>query len=314
MSDKGLIVRGGVDFDGFSLKIDHAFAETGVTGIVGKSGAGKTTLLRAIAGLEPGWSGEIRLAGVALSELAIWQRGIGFVAQDAALFDHLSVEGNLAYGRDRRGNGADHAALVAALDLTALLPRKPANLSGGERQRVALGRALMSAPRLLLLDEPLGAVDTDHRATVLDALAGWVHQTGCPTLYVSHNPAELAEIAEIEAVLAGGRMRETRPAGGGAYYRLHLTSAPGDASASASAPGNGTTLVHISNIVLSPHPDVVADHGFVARVAGVASGQITLEGAFGSLTLRLADLPPRAASLSAGQDIHLFVTNAPDHG
>src|SRR5690606_18371012 len=149
---------------GFELDVDLEVPASGVTVLFGPSGAGKTTLLRCLAGLTR-LPGRLEVAGEVWQDARTFlpphRRRVGYVFQDAALFEHLSVRGNLLYGRRRGGRGADAAfdRLVGLLGLEALLERAPARLSGGERQRVAIGRALLSEPRLLLMDEPLASLD-----------------------------------------------------------------------------------------------------------------------------------------------------------
>jgi molybdate transport system ATP-binding protein len=167
----------------------------GLTAIVGPSGAGKTTLLHLVAGLLRPDAGTIVLGGDVLVDTAggvfvpADRRRIGYVTQESRLFPHLTVRQNLAYGRwftpaARRRLTLD--AVVDMLDLAALLARRPSRLSGGERQRVALGRALMTSPRLLLLDEPLAAVDVARRQDILPYLDRLRRELALPTLYVTH--------------------------------------------------------------------------------------------------------------------------------
>ena len=196
---------------GFALTLRHAFAPEGVTAIFGASGAGKSTLLRVIAGLERGARGEVRFGD------ELWQgsghfappeaRGVGYVFQDARLFQHLSVAGNLAYAerRSRGLPGPGWGEVVEMLDLAPLLARRVAGLSGGEAQRVAIGRALLTRPRLLLLDEPLAALDAARKAEILPYLERLSSLRGLPVLHVSHDIGELARLAESMLVLAGGR-------------------------------------------------------------------------------------------------------------
>ena len=176
----------------------------GITAITGPSGAGKTTLLSLIAGLSRPTQGRIVLDGEILVDTAAgcWlpphRRHIGQVFQDARLFPHLSVRHNLLYGRlfGRRGTGGpDPAAIIALLDIAPLLDRRPRDLSGGERQRVAIGRALLSNPRLLLLDEPLSALDPARKAELLPYLCRLRDNTGLPMLYITHQPEEASTLA-----------------------------------------------------------------------------------------------------------------------
>ena len=187
-------------FDGFALDVTLN-APAGVTAIFGPSGSGKTSVIRAIAGLLVCDRVEVSLAGRDLSKLSPHKRGIGYVFQDERLFPHMSVLKNLRYGGIH-----DEDAVVAVLGLGALLDRYPAALSGGEKQRVALGRALMSAPKVLLLDEPLSALDTPRKAEVLPYLEALRDQTTIPILYVSHDMGEVARLASRIVVLNHGRV------------------------------------------------------------------------------------------------------------
>lgn len=187
-------------FGAFSL--EAAFdAPAGVTAIFGPSGSGKTSLIRAVAGLLACERAQVTLDGRDLSRTPTHKRKIGYVFQDARLFPHMTVLKNLRYGGTH-----DEAAVIAVLGLSALLERYPASLSGGERQRVALGRALMSAPDILLLDEPLSALDGPRKAEVLPYLEALRDQTDIPILYVSHDMGEVARLARHIVVLDRGRV------------------------------------------------------------------------------------------------------------
>jgi molybdate transport system ATP-binding protein len=213
-----------VEQGGFVLDIaDRSRVE--VLGLFGPSGAGKTTLLESIAGIRRPACGEIVADGTTLfsSSRAIdvppRSRRIGYVPQDALLFPHLSVRGNLLYGartgrvsraRDQGPGARDQGAaigletLAEMLEIAALLDRRVHGLSGGERQRVALGRALMTRPALLLLDEPLAAVDRARRDRILPYLLRIRRELHVPLVYVTHDAAELAEIADRVLVIADG--------------------------------------------------------------------------------------------------------------
>jgi molybdate transport system ATP-binding protein len=178
----------------------------GLTAITGPSGAGKTTLLNLIAGLLRPHGGDIRLDGVTLTRLPAHRRRIGYVFQEARLFPHLSVGQNLRYGRLFTPTSAPTtlAEITDLLDIGPLLDRRPRDLSGGEKQRVAIGRALLAAPRLLLLDEPLAALDAARKAELLPYLARLRDQMRLPMLYVTHHPAELRGLAESWLRVEGG--------------------------------------------------------------------------------------------------------------
>ena len=196
------------------LTLDAAFSLpiSGVTAIVGPSGAGKTTLLRCIAGL-------IRLPGRLMVEGETWQaegrfvaphkRAVAYVCQEARLFAHLSVRRNLLFGY-RRAAGPKRFSfdeVVDGLALAPLLHRSTAKLSGGERQRIAIGRALLAQPRLLLLDEPLSSLDEASKADILAYLQAGPKAQGLPMLYVSHAPAEIERLADRSLQMSAGRLQ-----------------------------------------------------------------------------------------------------------
>ncbi len=193
---------------GFSL--EYAFqVSRGITALAGPSGSGKTTVLNLIAGLLRPHRGQITLGEQVLFDaaknidLAPEERGIGYVFQEFMLFPHLSVAGNLRYGLKRRkspGFTIDRAASM--LELTDLLDRMPASLSGGQKQRVALGRALLSGPRLLLLDEPLNALDRELRLNTAKYLERIVAEFDVPTLLVSHDQESVEALAAAVIVIA----------------------------------------------------------------------------------------------------------------
>ena len=198
----------------FSLHATFA-SEGRVTGQFGASGAGKTTLVNMIAGLLKPDRGTIVVDGDVLDDTAkgihvpTWRRRIGYVFQDARLFPHLNVAQNLDYGRRMNGlpdDGAQQKRIVELLDIGALLDRRPGKLSGGERQRVALGRALLSKPRLLLLDEPLGALDEGRKLEILPYLVRLRDEANVPMVYVSHDVAELRQLATQIVMLRQGRV------------------------------------------------------------------------------------------------------------
>ena len=176
-------------------------AGLGVTALVGPSGAGKTTVLRAIAGLWTPSEGRIGIAENVLFDraagidLPVNKRRLGIVFQDPLLFPHLSVQQNLKYGSPAQNVSWD--GIVDLLDLGDLLKRLPAKLSGGEAQRVALGRALLSDPQLLLLDEPLTGLDDERREQVLPFLERLRDETDVPIVYVSHHRDEISRLADL---------------------------------------------------------------------------------------------------------------------
>lgn len=198
------------NFQGFDLQVDFA-VPGGVTALFGPSGAGKSTVVRAIAGLMRADHAEITLGDRVLQgagrRVPPHLRRIGCVFQDAALFAHLTVRQNLSYGRwfsNRPGLPFDE--VVDLLDLAPLLARRPAGLSGGERSRTAIGRALLSNPDLLLLDEPLAALDEGRKADILPYLERLRDGVALPMIYVSHALPEVARLANHIVVLQAGRV------------------------------------------------------------------------------------------------------------
>jgi molybdate transport system ATP-binding protein len=194
----------------FDLDLAFEAPLKGVTALVGPSGSGKTTVLRCIAGLER-LEGQLSVAGEVWQGARLfrpaWQRPIGYVFQEASLFAHLPVKENLLYGLKRAGAGNITLADVTdLLGLAPLLERSTARLSGGERQRVAIGRALLSQPKLLLMDEPLSGLDRAAKAEILPYLERLVAADTLPVIYVSHDEAEVERLADRVIRLADGRV------------------------------------------------------------------------------------------------------------
>ena len=187
----------------------------GFTILFGASGAGKTTLLNCIAGLVRPDAGRIAVDGAVLFDsaqkicLSVERRRVGYVFQDLALFPHLTVEQNLAYGLgklNREQQAPRITAILSSFRIPHLSERKPSELSGGERQRVALARTLVTDPRMLLLDEPLAALDLPTKSLILDDLRAWNQQHRVPILYVTHSREEVFALGERVIVLDGGRI------------------------------------------------------------------------------------------------------------
>lgn len=199
---------------GFALNVEFDAPAQGITALFGASGCGKTTLLRCIAGLDRADSGNVSLQGICWQNSArnifvpTDRRRLGYVFQDAALLDHLTVAGNLAYGYRRTPVAERSVTLDQAVDWTGighLLTRRTHGLSGGERSRVAMARALATSPRLLLMDEPLAALDMQAKAEILPYLERLHRELSVPVLYVSHALDEVARLADHLVYLEQGR-------------------------------------------------------------------------------------------------------------
>ncbi|MEX8499577.1 molybdenum ABC transporter ATP-binding protein [Leptothrix ochracea] len=206
-----------IDWPGFGLDVDLTLPSRGVTALFGPSGSGKTSVLRCLAGLERVPQGRLRFEGELWQDTTTWvpthRRALGYVFQEASLFPHLSVLGNLRYGLRRRHSASDlsldHA--IELLGIEPLLARHPARLSGGERQRVAIARALAVSPRLLLMDEPLAALDVARKQDILPYLERLRDELQIPLIYVSHAPDEVARLADHLVVMAEGRVQAAGP-------------------------------------------------------------------------------------------------------
>ncbi len=204
----------------FDLRVDLVLPERGITAVFGPSGSGKTSLLRCVAGLARARNALVQIGTEVWQDderqifVPTHQRALGYVFQEASLFDHLDVRANLNYGRRRAPGGLDAAGLDAVIDLlgiAALLDRPTQVLSGGERQRVAIARALATQPRLLLLDEPLAALDHARRQEILPWLERLRDELHIPMLYVTHAPDEVARMATTLVVLREGQVQAQGP-------------------------------------------------------------------------------------------------------
>ena len=215
MNTAAIDLRYALDYGGFSLDVDIELPMRGVTGVFGVSGSGKTTLLRCIAGLEAAADGKLVVAG------EVWQddrknvsrpshqREIGYVFQEPRLFSHLDVRRNLDYGARRRRPGAASIGfdqIVGLLGLEHLLERRPDDLSGGEAQRVSIARALLRAPRFVLMDEPLAALDRRRKDEVLPFFDRLHAQLAIPIIYVSHSIDEICRLCDQLVVMQEGRV------------------------------------------------------------------------------------------------------------
>lgn len=212
-----IIARCRLDWPCFTLDVDLTLPGTGVTAIFGRSGSGKTTLLRIIAGLERARQSHVSFNGEVWQDderfLPVHQRPLGYVFQEASLFPHLSVRKNLRFGRQRcKAQGTVSLdQVIELLGIEHLLERKADRLSGGERQRIAIARALAVSPRILLMDEPLSALDSARKKEILPYLERLRDELHIPILYVSHSPAEVSRLADHLVILDGGRVAAQGP-------------------------------------------------------------------------------------------------------
>ncbi|WP_460145856.1 molybdenum ABC transporter ATP-binding protein [Pseudomonas sp. S2_A02] len=225
-----------LNYSGFSLDVDLQLPGRGVTALYGHSGSGKTTCLRCIAGLEQAEQSFIQVND------EVWQdsdkgifvpphkRALGYVFQEASLFPHLSVRANLEFGLrriPRQQRRVDMAHATELLGIGHLLDRDPQNLSGGERQRIGIARALLTSPKLLLMDEPLAALDTQRKNEILPYLQRLHDELDIPVLYVSHSQDEVARLADHLVLLSNGKALASG-AIGETLARLDLPLALGD--------------------------------------------------------------------------------------
>ncbi len=220
MTTSVLTLRARLQRSGFTLDVDLALPGHGVTALFGPSGSGKTTCLRVLTGLERAAQGLVQVGGQTWldSTRGVFQpthrRALGYVFQEASLFDHLTVEGNLRFGFDRtpaalRRHDWRHG--LELLGIGHLLQRWPHELSGGERQRVAIARALATSPQLLLMDEPLAALDAARKAEILPWLEQLHEALDVPVVYVTHSLDEVARLADHLVLLEQGRVRAQGP-------------------------------------------------------------------------------------------------------
>jgi len=205
---------------GFCLDVDLTLPGAGVTVLFGHSGSGKTTLLRCVAGLERPDDGYLAVAGETWQDggrfTPTHRRALGYVFQEASLFPHLSVAANLDFGAKRSGGGSgggtvDRVAILDLLGIGHLLQRRPDGLSGGEKQRIAIARALLTRPRLLLMDEPLAALDAARKNEILPYLDRLHNELSIPILYVTHSVEEASRLADHLVLLEAGQVITSGP-------------------------------------------------------------------------------------------------------
>ncbi len=222
MSDANNLFRVQLKRDAFALDVNLALPPQGITVLYGVSGSGKTSLLRCVAGLERAQVADIQVGGQWWQRsrqgicLPVWQRPLGYVFQEASLFDHLDVRGNLEYAQKRASTVPSSRNLsmqeaVALLGIGGLLARRTHQLSGGERQRVAIARALATQPQLLLLDEPLAALDAARKADILPWLERMRDELRIPMLYVTHSSDEVARLADTVVIMDAGQATAVGP-------------------------------------------------------------------------------------------------------
>jgi molybdate transport system ATP-binding protein len=242
--------------------LDAALETAGTLAVIGPSGAGKSTLLRLIAGLVRPASGEVECCGRRWfgdgTDLSVEQRRVGYLFQDYALFPHLSVQGNVAFGAD----GRDVSPLLERFGIAHLRSARPRQLSGGERQRVALARALARRPQLLLLDEPLSALDSATRGSVAAELGEVLRQEGVPALVVTHAYEEAVSLADQVAVVERGRIVQQ----GAGRELLESPATPFVAEFA------GTNMLS----GLATGRDVALDRGGSVRIADPADGAVAV--------------------------------------
>jgi molybdate transport system ATP-binding protein len=319
-ADRGLAARVVVERPAFRLDVDLGVPAGSVTAVVGPNGAGKSTLLRALAGLVPLTAGRVALDGRVLERAGDGEptaripaegRGIGVVFQDHLLFPHLSALGNVAFGPRAHGVAradAEHRAraLLDRLGIVHLADRRPARLSGGQSQRVALARALVLEPPLLLLDEPMAALDAGTRLDVRDLLADELRRFGGAAVLVTHDPVDALALADRIHVLEGGRRVQegapaevaARPATAYVARLVGMNRVEGRDPA-----GRPAVLVAApADVTLARGPDVGNDHAIHVELTGVVH---RVEAAAGRIRVTLRLVAPAAGELTpdAGAEV-----------
>jgi molybdate transport system ATP-binding protein len=339
-SARGLAARVVVERAAFRLDVDLGVPAGSVTAVVGPNGAGKSTLLRALAGLVPLTAGRVALDGRVLERagdaggaepavrIPAEGRGIGVVFQDHLLFPHLSALANVAFGPRAHGVAradAEHRAraLLDRLGIAHLADRRPARLSGGQSQRVALARALVLEPPLLLLDEPMAALDAGTRLDVRDLLAEELRRFGGAAVLVTHDPVDALALADRIHVIEGGlQVQEGAPAEVAARpataYVARLVGM--NRVEGRDAAGRPAVLVAApADVTLARGPDAGTDHAAHVELTGVAR---RVEAAAGRIrvTLRLVAplagdlIPHEGAEVTAELDAAAFAALRPAAG
>ncbi len=341
-----------------AFELDASFtSEGGVTALFGRSGSGKTSMIRIIAGLLRPDSGQIILDGEVLADsekrlfLPAHKRRFGYVFQEARLFPHLSVAQNLHYGKwfasdKRKGAHEDH--IIDMLGIGHLLQRRPNRLSGGEKQRVAIGRALLSSPRLLLMDEPLASLDEQRKAEIIPYLERLRDETKIPIVYVSHSIQEVARLADRIVVMTDGKVEvagkaaevlarpdfsthlERREAGSILSGRIEnfderhglaavrLSTALLQVPARKGAPGvPARVLIPARDVMLATvRPEGLSAlnilEGHVCDVAASEDGMVTVQVDCGGdiIQSRITDLSRERLQLEPGKPVHAIIKSA----
>lgn len=340
-----------------AFSLDARFSsDGGVTALFGRSGSGKTTIVNAIAGLVRPQEGRIEVDGAPVfdSQTRLWiaphRRRLGYVFQEARLFPHMSVAQNLLYGQRFGGRaaqaGATLADVVELLALGGLLGRRPADLSGGEKQRAAIGRALLSNPRLLLMDEPLSSLDEARKQEILPYIERLRDEAAVPIVYVSHSAAEVRRLATTVVLVEDGRVaafgppdqilaraageEAERPGGAAAVLsgRVRALAAPGllrveTAAGDLLVAGDAAEAAQIGVRIAMSDVALAADRPTSLGVAGVLTGVVARVGAAGGPWLEVAarvgeaELAVRAPAafveahgVAPGRVVHLVVVRA----
>jgi len=332
-----------------SFKLAAKFAaQPGVTALFGRSGSGKSSLVDIVAGLIKPQRGKVAVDGQTLVDtdrgvfVPKHRRRVGYVFQDSRLFPHLSVRQNLLYGRwFSRGEGGaagDFNSIVELLGIGSLIERKPDSLSGGEKQRVAIGRALLARPRLLLMDEPLASLDEARRAEILPYIERLRDGAGVPILYVSHSVTEVARLATTVVILSEGKVTAVGPVldilpladasdGGsvlGAVVAGHdesfqlttLTSAAGELQVpklAAAVGANVRAYIRSRDVMLSLQPpqDISALNVLAGRVARIsesgAQADVRLDCNGATLMARLTTRSVQRLALVPGRPVFAVI-------
>ena len=339
-----------VDHARESFRLSARFsAAPGLTALFGRSGSGKTTLVDIVGGLIRPDRGKVAVDGQVLvdTERSLFvpkhRRRIGYVFQESRLFPHLSVRSNLLYGRWFAGDGgaaADLASVVDLLGIGPLLERRPDSLSGGEKQRVAIGRALLAHPRLVLMDEPLASLDEARRAEILPYIERLRDEAGVPILYVSHSVAEVARLATTVVILTEGKVTAVGPvadilpladagdAGGvldavvarhdEAFQLSVLTTAAGELqvprlSAPAGAPVRAYIRARDVMLSLRPPEEISALNVLAGKVVAItpaangAQADVRLDCNGANLTARLTVKSVQRLALAPGRPVYAVI-------